>query len=68
MAIKFIENGSFVHTKIICSCNYIKSEFVIIDFFLKSRFWMQLLSKDGSLKDLFQKHCSAQIDWVDLWV
>ena len=35
MAIKFIENGSFVHTKIICissSCNYIKSEFGIIEF------------------------------------
>ena len=31
-------------------------------------FWIQLLSKDGSLRGLFQKYCCAGIDWPGLWV
>ena len=82
MAIKYIKNSVFVHTKIIyvrSSCNYIISEFGIIEVFIISvnkclvlvseiPFWIQLLSKDGSLRGLFQKYCCVGIDWPGLWV
>ena len=68
MAIKYIGNSAFIHTKIIyirSSCNYIISEFGIIEIFLiavgiifgfsfQISFWIQLHSKDGCLRGLFQ--------------
>ena len=82
MAIKYIKNSAFAHIKIIyvwSSCNYIISEFGIIDvviisvgnyLFLVSEipFWIQLRSKNGSLGGLLQKQCCVGIDWADLWV